>query len=278
MSHSQLIDVLMVNPTVELTPTETDTGLEAKYEYQPLSNLIYTRDQQITTARGVIMGRLHSKQRQSEVELMSYCFKKIGTVTNRHMNKLTTPIGIPVLGAIEDPGYLEGGDFYPAGGDLCFIGIGLRSNYEACQQLMEQDWLGTTCVAIVKDELDQSQDRMHLDCVFNITGADSCIMLEDLMDGTLSKRRLVDEYVIDSGTRRYRLEKRNVDFASYVQSKGFNIIPVSSEHQLQYACNVLNLGNGRIISVDASSSREVVRSPHFHGTIQVRAYFPHKTK
>jgi arginine deiminase len=29
--------------------------------------------------------------------------------------------------------------------------------------------------------------------------------------------------------------------------EGFSIIPISAEHQLQYACNVLDLGNSRII-------------------------------
>ena len=40
---------------------------------------------------------------------MNFCFRKIG---------------LPVIGAIKHPGYLEGGDFFPAGQDLCFIGVG----------------------------------------------------------------------------------------------------------------------------------------------------------
>lgn len=33
--------------------------------------------------------------------------------------------------------------------------------------------------------------------------------------------------------------------------------------QLAYACNVLNLGNSRIISVHTPSARQIVKSPHF---------------
>jgi arginine deiminase len=55
---------------------------------------------QITTCRGVVSGRLRSQQRQLEVELMRFCFRKLG---------------LPVVGEIEAPGYLEGGDFFPAG-------------------------------------------------------------------------------------------------------------------------------------------------------------------
>jgi hypothetical protein len=58
-----------------------DTGLTASYTFEPLSNLVYTRDQQITTCKGIVMGRLRSQQRQKEVELMQYCFRKLGEHT-----------------------------------------------------------------------------------------------------------------------------------------------------------------------------------------------------
>lgn len=78
MSVSQLIDTLLINPTVHLAPSYRDTGLTATYSFQPLSNLVYTRDQQITTCRGIVMGRLRSQQRQKEVNLMRFCFNKLG--------------------------------------------------------------------------------------------------------------------------------------------------------------------------------------------------------
>jgi arginine deiminase len=78
MSVTQLIDVILINPTVHLTPSYRDTGLTASYTFEPLSNLVYTRDQQITTCTGIVMGRLRSLQRQNEVELMRFCFNKLG--------------------------------------------------------------------------------------------------------------------------------------------------------------------------------------------------------
>jgi hypothetical protein len=41
--------------------------------------------------------------------------------------------------------------------DLALIGIGLRSNYEACHQLMANDWLGTRRLAVVRDDYEQHQ-------------------------------------------------------------------------------------------------------------------------
>ncbi len=65
--------------------------------------------------------------------------------------------GLPVVGEIEAPGFLEGGDYFSAGRDLAMVGIGLRSNFEACRQLMEKDLLGTRRLAIVRDEYEQHQ-------------------------------------------------------------------------------------------------------------------------
>lgn len=78
MSIPQLIETIMTNPTVHIRPSYRDTGISASYTFQPLSNLVYTRDQQITTASGIVMGRLRSSQRQLEVDLMRFCFHKLG--------------------------------------------------------------------------------------------------------------------------------------------------------------------------------------------------------
>lgn len=51
MSIDQLLDVVFTNPTVTIMPSGRDTGFSAAYSFEPLSNLIYTRDQQITTAK-----------------------------------------------------------------------------------------------------------------------------------------------------------------------------------------------------------------------------------
>lgn len=45
------------------------------------------------------------------------------------------------------------------GSDLAMAGIGLRSNFEACKQLMDGDLLGTRRFAVVRDDFDQNQVR-----------------------------------------------------------------------------------------------------------------------
>lgn len=50
MDVHQLIDTILTNPTVHISPSYRDTGLTASYSVSPLSNLVYTRDQQVGEA------------------------------------------------------------------------------------------------------------------------------------------------------------------------------------------------------------------------------------
>ena len=59
--------------------------------------------------------------------------------------------------------------------DLALVGIGLRSNYEACHQLMSNDWLGTRRLAVVRDEYEQHQaciPHMHTELPDNASTGD----------------------------------------------------------------------------------------------------------
>eukprot|EP00198_Chlamydomonas_reinhardtii_P012973 XP_001702310.1 arginine deiminase [Chlamydomonas reinhardtii] len=152
------------------------------------------------------------------------------------LNVLLSLTGMAVAGEIKEPGYLEGGDFFPMSRDLAMAGIGLRSNLEACKQLMDDDLLGTRRFAVVRDDFDQHQ---------------------------------VDEYTRDPETGKYKMTREGVEFSAFIAGEGYAIIPISNEHQLQYACNVLNLGDSRIVSVHAPSARQIVRDPRFKGDVQV---------
>jgi hypothetical protein len=45
-------------------------------------------------------------------------------------------------------------------------------------------------------------------------------------------------------------------------------------HPQEYACNILNLGDERIISVHPETARQIVRSPKFTGDVQCVDYSP----
>jgi hypothetical protein len=51
MSSEHLIDMIMTVPTVHLKPSMHNTSFTASYHFDPLTNLQFTRDQQLTTAK-----------------------------------------------------------------------------------------------------------------------------------------------------------------------------------------------------------------------------------
>ena len=59
----------------------------------------------------------------------------------------------------------------------------------ACEQLMSRDLRGARRLAVVRDDFEQHQDRMHLDCVFSILSDTCCIMLEEMMGPESPTRR-----------------------------------------------------------------------------------------
>jgi arginine deiminase len=261
MSSSQLVDLIMTNPTVHISPTQRDTHFTAAYSFKPLSNMVFTRDQQIVTKKGIVMCKLSSPQRQNEVELMKFCFKKLG---------------FKIAGEIPEEGRLEGGDFFPAGvcafitlsflpfqstliylyyvinvgKELALVGIGLRSNQAAVDHMLNNDLFGSRRVAVVKDVHEKSQDRMHLDCVFNLISDKCCLMYEPMMGEDSKVKRLVDEWAREGDKGPYKKVKEDVEFSKYMTELGYHIIPVTHDEQMKYGCNGLNLGNGNLICIN----------------------------
>jgi arginine deiminase len=246
-----LVDAIITRPTLTLEKSTHNTPLTSTaYNFAPLTNLVFTRDQQVVTAAGVVLSQLHSKQRNPEVHLIRFCLEKLG---------------IPILGQIPAPGKLEGGDFIPAGRELCFIGLGIRTNARAITYMLRRQWFGTERVAVVKDLLDRKQARMHLDCVFNIVADDVVVLMDSIAGEHAEAFRLVDEYTLVDG--QYHRTQENVEFLRYLRSVGFNVIRVTDRMQTNYGCNFINCGNSRLITTDAETADHIARSPHFRGTI-----------
>lgn len=59
-----------------------------------------------------------------------------------------------------------------------------------------------------------------------------------------------------------------------MQDNGYHIVPIDPKHQLEYGCNVLNLGDERIISVHMETARQLVQSPYFNGDVKVIDFSP----
>lgn len=240
MSRADLIRCMLLRPTVTLYGSDTNTGFEAVYTHSSLMNLYFTRDQSITTPRGHIISQMNSSQRADETQIIALCYEQLGVK--------------PIL-TITGDGRLEGGD-YLRGGDISYIGCGMRTNMEAIQQIMEADAFGHDTVAVVNDHK-WWQMQMHLDTYFNIIDKDLCTLVESRYYAKEGDPEwvTVDIYTRESGEKEYALTRKDVPFVEFLRERGFTIIPISQEDELHYANNFLTIAPRHIMAVGNQSQK-----------------------
>jgi len=257
MGVNDLIDIILLGPTVRLVPSSTNTPMRLeRLGMRPLLNLTFTRDQQIVTNRGLVICNMGSLQRHQETKILKFCFEKLG---------------YEILGEIQSPGIIEGGDFLVGGADICYVGEGLRTNPDAIRQMLDNDWFGTRRVAVVHDYFDCDQQRMHLDTYFNICSHNCCVMLETVMGESSPLRRVVTEYTKNEHGK-YEISRFDVEFSTFIKEEGYYIIPVTERQQELYGINFLNIGGGVCITMDESTSRKMLQDDHFDGEIDLIDY------
>ena len=249
MSRADLIRCILLRPTVKLSTTINNTGVEATYTHSPLMNLYFTRDQSITTPRGHIIAQMNSTQRADETQIVALCYKQLGVK--------------PIL-TITGEGRLEGGD-YLRGGTLSYIGCGMRTNLDAIEQIMRADAFGHDTVAVVNDHK-WWQMQMHLDTYFNIIDKDLCTLVESRY---LAKEGdpewvTVDLYTRKPGEKDYTLTQREIPFVEFLKQRGFTIIPIKLEDELHYANNFLTIAPRHIMAV-GNQSKELQDAFSKHG-------------
>ena len=102
--------VRRTGPEIRYLPADPRTGLDS----------LYVRDAAVATSRGLILGRMGKELRRGEPDaLRDYC----GLA------------GLPVLGAVEAPGTLEGGDVVWLDERTLLVGRGYRTNADGIRQL-----------------------------------------------------------------------------------------------------------------------------------------------
>lgn len=249
MSRADLIRCILLRPTVTLYESDTNTGFMAIYSHSPLMNLYFTRDQSITTPRGHIISQMNSKQRANETEIISLCYEQLGVA--------------PIL-TITGEGRLEGGD-YLRGGDVSYIGCGMRTNLEAVKQMMEADAFGHDTIAVVNDHK-WWQMQMHLDTYFNIIDKDLCTLVESRYKAKKGDPEwvTVDLYTRKSGEKEYVLTQKNLSFVEFLKERGFTIIPIKQADELHYANNFLTIAPRHIMAV-GNQSEELQKILVEHG-------------
>jgi len=238
MSRGDLIRCVMLQPTVKLSRTDSNTGYEAQYIQTPLMNLYFTRDQSITTPRGHVICNMNSSQRAPETNIIELCYEHLGLK--------------PIL-RITGEGRLEGGDYIPAG-NISLIGCGMRTNDEGIRQLMEADAFGHDTVVVVRDHK-LWQMQMHLDTHFNIIDDDLCTMVRSRLEAKPGDPEFntCDVWTRRPGSKTYSLWRKGLPFVDYIRSRGFSIIPIDFDDEMHYANNFLTIAPRHIMAVGGQS-------------------------
>ena len=261
-SKKNLMNVILTRPTMKLKHIETDTFIEStSITFSPVGNMVFCRDQQITTKKGVVIGTSRTSQRKFEHIIMKQVFKNLGAV---------------IIGEMGNNGLLEGGDFFVAREDLSMLGIGLRTNIDGASYLMKNDLLGTRYMAICSDENDKDQQRMHLDTYFNILNDNNAVVIDfDDVKKQENKAANIDRKVyyydndkdakeiesdkedIKNKIGEYKLIKIYDSFYKFLDDMKFNYIKISHQEQKEYMINFLNIGNNTVISVNKNLEKKL---------------------
>ena len=238
MSRNDLIRCILLQPTVKLSKTDSNTGYEAQYIQNPLMNLYFTRDQSITTPRGHIICNMNSKQRAPETEIINLCYEHLGLK--------------PIM-RVTGEGRLEGGDYIPAG-NISLIGCGMRTNDEGIRQMMEADAFGHDTIVVVRDHK-LWQMQMHLDTHFNIIDKDLCTMVSSRLNAQPGdpEYNTCDIWARKLETKEYTLWKQDQPFVEYMRGRGFQIIPIDYDDEMHYANNFLTIAPRHIMAVGGQS-------------------------
>ncbi len=251
MSDDQLINIVLTKPFYTLKNSKKNTFIEiSNISFKPLGNLIYMRDPQITTQKGIVIGRSESILRDSEKIVIKQVLKNINA---------------SIIGEIPENCYLEGGDFFTIRSDMAMLGIGLRSNFETAYYLMKNDLIGCDRLVLCIDTDDLDQERMHLDTFFNLL-TERCVLIIDFDDLSKFKGKKINrkiqvyskneqeisskEPINDIYYGEYCLMKEYDDIYKFFDNEGFYFIKASVSQQENFIFNFLNIGQKVIIAIN----------------------------
>ncbi len=137
---------------------------------------VYVRDAAVMTARGAVLCRMGKAARAREPQALAAAFESLG---------------IPVAGAIEPPGTLEGGDVAWLGPRLVAVGRGYRTNDEGIRQL--RALLGDTVDDVIVVPLPHHRgpgDVFHLMSILSPVDRDLAVAYSPLMPVPFRERLL----------------------------------------------------------------------------------------
>ncbi len=189
--YNQFAAIIESNvPEVYYLPEDDYTTLDS----------IYTHDPLIVTGKGAILCSMGKAERTKEPEMAGKFMEKIG---------------VPILGKIEPPGKLEGGDVVWFEDQTAAVGIGYRTNKEGVEQLRDlTKGLVNEIIEVPLPHWNGPEECLHLMSMISPVDKDLAVVYSRMMA---------------------------VPFREYLLEKGISLIEVPDEEYENFACNVLAL-------------------------------------
>ena len=182
-------------------PQNKGTGLDS----------IYPRDAVVITPAGAILCRMGKTARKDEPEVVADYLREIN---------------IPILGAIEGEGKLEGGDLIWLDSKTLAVGQGYRTNEEGIKQLrnLTSDFV-ENIVAVPLPHWEGPEDVFHLMSIISPIDHDLAVVYSRLMP---------------------------VPFRQWLMSRGMKLIEVPDEEFDSMACNILAIAPRKCIMLSGN--------------------------
>lgn len=211
-----------------LSDAGADVVLAAAPAETPTLDAIYVRDAAVMTDRGAVLCRMGKRARAGEPAALRADLEAAG---------------IPVLGAIEGDGLLEGGDACWLPGDRLAVGRGYRTNDEGIRQLGEltRD-LVAELVVVPLPHWRGAADVFHLMSILSPVSDDAVLVHAPLLP---------------------------VPFRQWLLERGLRLIEVAGEEFNAMAANVLALAPGVCLMLDGSPR---TRARLEQAGVEVRVY------
>lgn len=172
---------------------------------------IYIRDSSLVAPGGVILCRMRNAYRAPEPAALGAYY---------------AAQGIPVLGAIEGDGLLEGGDFVWFDRQTCAVAEGYRTNAEGIRQLREILGAQVEVLAVPLPHDQGPGACLHLMSLISPLDADLALVYSRLMP---------------------------VPFRTWLLDRGIGLVEVpDEEYSLTMACNVLALGPRMCLAIEGN--------------------------
>ena len=169
---------------------------------------IYVRDAALSTPRGLILCRMGRKTRRAEPPV--------------HGNYLKAK-GFDVLGKIEAPGTLEGGDFIWLDEITAAVGLGTRTNQAGIEQLTAMLGPKVDLHVVPLPPPDHPDDVFHLMSIISPVDRDLAVIYRPLMPDS---------------------------FLDWLTGHGIKFVEVPEAEYQNMACNVLALEPRHVLMLD----------------------------